>query len=197
MLPISPPALLSNRLEALIKEARDRARGKGLKLRIMVRERRVRHHLTGRRQSETEMMRETVVGGEDYAVDPSSGNRGRSNGIGSNNNKVGSNISRAIAKSIIWKRSGNSKNGSKRKSGSRNLQAQGRRWYPKGRKQAAYTETPLTMMLKYWEALREVVRPDFFSPPRCQGPLRYLQHLPLWEGTVITYRYDSNAEYGN
>ena len=101
MLPISPPALLSNRLEALIKEARDRARGKGLKLRIMVRERRVRHHLTGRRQSETEMMTETVVGGEDYAVDPSSGNRGRSNGIGSNNNKVGSNISRAIAKSII------------------------------------------------------------------------------------------------
>ena len=38
-------------------------------------------------------------------------------------------------------------------------------------------------MLKYWEALREAVRPEFFSPPRRQGPLRELRQHPLREGT--------------
>ena len=39
-------------------------------------------------------------------------------------------------------------------------------------------------MLKYWEALREVVRPEFRSPPRRQDPLRELWQDPLREGTV-------------
>ena len=41
-------------------------------------------------------------------------------------------------------------------------------------------------MLKYWEALREAVHPEFCSPPRHQGPLRDLHQNPLQEGTVIT-----------
>ena len=59
-LSIAPPSLLSDHVKALIKEARAQARGKDPKRRIRVRERRGRKQLTGRRKTETEMMRETV-----------------------------------------------------------------------------------------------------------------------------------------
>ena len=39
-------------------------------------------------------------------------------------------------------------------------------------------------MLKYWEALREAVRPEIFSPLRRQGLLRELWKNHLQEGTV-------------
>ena len=41
-------------------------------------------------------------------------------------------------------------------------------------------------MLKYWEAIREAVRPEFHIPPRCQVPIRELRQNPLLEGTSIT-----------
>ena len=42
------------------------------------------------------------------------------------------------------------------------------------------------MMLKYWEALREAVRPEFFIPPRRQGLLRELWKHTLQECKGIT-----------
>ena len=46
----------------MIKEEKDQARGECPNWRIRVRERRGKQHLTGRRKTETEMMRETVGG---------------------------------------------------------------------------------------------------------------------------------------
>ena len=65
-------------------------------------------------------------GGEEDAIATSSKNRGCGSSSGSDSEKFGSKISRAIAKSIRGKRSSNSKNGSKRNSGGRTLQVQGR-----------------------------------------------------------------------
>ena len=54
---------MSDIVEALIKEARYQAIGKGPKRRIRVIEIRGRKQLTGQIKSEVEMMRETVGGG--------------------------------------------------------------------------------------------------------------------------------------
>ena len=59
-LPIAPLELLSDYIEVLIKESRPQTTGKGPKRRIRVRDIRRGQHLTGKRKSETEMMRETV-----------------------------------------------------------------------------------------------------------------------------------------
>ena len=64
---------------------------------------------------------------EEDAVAPSSGKKVRGSGSGSDSNKVGSERSRAIAKSRRGEISSNSKNGSKHNSGSRTLQMQGQR----------------------------------------------------------------------
>ena len=126
-------------------------------------------------------------GGEEKdAVSASSGKRGHSSGNGNDSNKVVSKRSRAIAESRRGEISRDIKNRSKQNSGGRALQVQGRGGRPRGRKQAAHTETPRTMMLKYWEALREAVRPEFCSQPRCQGHIRDLRQYPLREGTGIT-----------
>ena len=74
-IPIAPPELLSDHVEEPIKDARVQARRKGPKRRIRVRERRGRQHLTGRRKIEMVMMRETVGGGGECDVAPSSGTR--------------------------------------------------------------------------------------------------------------------------
>ena len=41
------------------------------------------------------------------------------------------------------------------------------------------------MILKYWEALREAVQPEFFSPLHCQVTLREILKHPLQEGTLM------------
>ena len=61
-------------------------------------------------------------GEEDDAVAPSSSNRGRGSGSGSDSNKIDSKKSRSIVKYRRGKRSRNSENGSKQKSGGRTLQ---------------------------------------------------------------------------
>ena len=123
---------------------------------------------------------------EEDAVAPSSVKRGCGIGSGGNSNNVGSKRSQAIAKSRRGKISSDRKNGSKQNIVSRILQAKGQVGWPRWKKQAAHTETPWTMMLEYWEALMETVRPEFCIPPCCQGPLRELHNHPLQEGTGIT-----------
>ena len=49
----------------------------------------------------------------------------------------------------------------------------------RGRMKDAHTETHQTMMLKYWEELREAVRPEIFSPPRHQDSLIEMRQHPL------------------
>ena len=83
------------------------------------------------------------------------------------------------------KSSGIEKNGSKRNSGSRTFQVQRRGWRPRNRKQATHTQPHRTMMLKYWEALREAVCLEFCSPPCFKSPLRELRQHPPQEGTGI------------
>ena len=123
---------------------------------------------------------------EEYVVITSSGKRGRSKDSGSNSEKVGSKISQEIAKYRRGKSSSDSKNGLKRNSGGLTLQAQGQGWQPRGWKQASHTKNRKTMILKYWEALREAVRPEICSPPHPQGVLRELRQNLLWEGIDIT-----------
>ena len=91
MLLIVTSELLSDHTETLINKARSQARGKCLKRRIKGRETRGRQKLTGKRNNEEEMMRETVGwgGGED-AVATSIRNIGRGSSIGSDSNKFGS-----------------------------------------------------------------------------------------------------------
>ena len=63
---------------------------------------------------------------EEDPVTPSSDKRGRGSGSGRDINKVGSKISRAVAKSRRGESSNDIKNGSNHNSGRHTLQAQGR-----------------------------------------------------------------------
>ena len=68
---------------------------------------------------------EYIGGEEEYAIDTSSGNRGRGSGSSSNSDKVDSKRSQEIAKYIRGKGFSDRKNVLKKNSGGQTLQVQG------------------------------------------------------------------------